>query len=339
MRIILIDGMQLAYRAQFSSGRLATESGKPTGVIYSFIKLLNSIRIKFGNQPVLVFWEGGYLEFILEGKEYKVSNVDRIPLWRKTLVPSQGYKSNRKITPDVIAIHKQIPEVHRVLSYLKYPQYSVPGTEGDDLIGIVACQLSIMAGVEEVCIISTDKDFYQCINTVVNVYRPGKGTFDKYDMRRVLKEFNVPVHYFAHYKAFLGEGGDHYSGLKGVGPAAAVKLYGLGAKADRSWNHQPSEVLVEFPKLKDIWNKAKESYMMAKIPTTWDHRYWDDALKSRTKEALKDIEKNLYRKFTRSELEASLQLFVKFCSKYELMSLVADKRKYFEGVMIVGDSK
>jgi 5'-3' exonuclease len=333
MRIVLIDGANLAYRAQYTAGNLKTEKGKKTGVIYSFIKMLDSIYKKFGSCPVLVMWESGTLQVIKEGKDYKVKH-EFIPLWRKTL-PRQNYKANRnKITQDRIDVNKQIPEVQKVLTYLRYPQFSVPRLEGDDLIGIAACQLSQQSVVDEVCIVSSDKDFFQCINSTVNVYRPGKGSFDKYDAARVLKEYGVPANWFAEYKSLIGDGGDFYKGIKGVGPAAAKKLFFLGADPRRSWGHQPSEVIVAFPKLQDVWFRAVDDYKLALIPRHWDHKYWDSDLRDITKKAFRHFEDKLYRTFSRDELEASLQLFVKFCARYELLSLIADKRKFFEGVLI-----
>ncbi len=334
MIVVLIDAMNLAFRAAYTHGNLMTANGKDTGVIYAFIRLLTDVYNRFENPQVLVFWEGGSLQVTREGTEYKLEQLME-KTWRKDL-PGTDYKGNREITPEILKVHAQIPEVQKALKYLGYPQFSVPRLEGDDLIGIASAKLSRMDHITEVAILSGDKDFFQCINEKTFVYRPGKGALKKVTALKVMKEFNVTIEQWAAYKSFIGDASDHYKGMDGCGPKKAAEMLTMGADPSLDWEDQPKAMRIKFKCFKDEWKEAKKCYKLAVIPRSVNYKLFSPEMISGAKEAFRDLENKLHRKFTRRELNTAIDLFTRFCSKYELVSMLADRTKYFKGAIVDG---
>lgn len=332
MTVVLIDAMNLAFRAAHTHGNLTTSEGKDTGVIYAFIRILNNVVERFDKPQVLVFWEGGSLVVVREGKEYKLDGKPA-KTWRKDL-PGNDYKGQREITPEILKVHAQIPKVQKALAYLGYPQFSVPRLEGDDLIGIAAARLSRLEKITEVAILSGDKDFFQCIDSNVFVYRPGKGQLKKVTSSKVMKEFGVTPEQWAAYKAFIGDSSDHYKGIIGCGPKKAAEMIAMGADPSLDWADQPKAMRVKFKCFKDRWQEAKDCHKLAVIPRSVNYKLFDAELTASAKEAFKGFEDKLHRRFTSRELQTSIDLFTRFCSKYELLSMLSDRRKYFKGAIV-----
>lgn len=335
MIVVLIDAMNLAFRAAYTHGNLMTAEGKDTGVIYAFIKLLTDVYDKFENPQVLVFWEGGSLQVVRKGKVYELEGKPE-KTWRKDL-PGTDYKGQREITPEILKVHAQIPAVQKALAILNYPRFSVPRLEGDDLIGIAAAKLSRMDHITEVAILSGDKDFFQCINEKTFVYRPGKGVLRKVTSIKVFKEFGVTIEQWAAYKAFIGDSSDHYKGIDGCGPKKAAEMLAMGADPSLDWEDQPKVMRIKFKPFKDKWSDAQKCYKLAVIPRSVNYKLFSPEMTAAAKEAFRDFENKLQRKFTRKELNTAIDLFTKFCGKYELLSMLADRTKYFKGAIVDGN--
>jgi len=334
MIVVLIDAMNLAFRAAYTHGNLMTSGGKDTGVIYAFIRLLTDVYNRFETPQVVVFWEGGSLQVSHEGTEYKLEQLME-KTWRKDL-PGTDYKGQREVTPEILKVHAQIPAVQKALRILGYPQLSVPKLEGDDLIGIASAKLSRMDSVEEIAIFSGDKDFFQCINEKTFVYRPGKGVLKRITGVKVFKEFNVTVEQWAAYKAFIGDSSDHYKGVDGCGPKKAAEMLAMGADPSLDWEEQPKTLRIKYKCFKDQWEEAKKCYKLAVIPRSVNYKLFSSEMIANAKAEFKDFEDRLHRKFTRKELNTAIDLFTRFCSKYELVSMLADRTKYFKGAIVDG---
>lgn len=334
-RVVLVDGMNLAYRAQYTNGYLQTSKGVKTGVIYAFLRMLKKIYDTFENAPLVVVWEGGTLQVKTEGTSYIIEKSE--PVWRKDLQTKKVYKGNRKITPEVIDAHKQIPHVQHVLNILRYKQLWCPRLEADDLIGIAAHRLQKLDSIKEVAIISNDRDFYQCITDKVYVYRAGKGSLKKITAKSVEKEFGVGPDRWALFKSLVGDSSDHFDGIDGIGPKKAVQLLLLGADPRLTWKEQPRDVKKTFPKLKDSWHNATTCYALAKIPISCKHSIFDKDLQVEAKKAFVNFEETLHRSFLNvTELKKAINLFTSFCGEFEMYAILSDRRKFFEGVVCDG---
>lgn len=333
-RVVLIDGANLAYRAQYTHMGLTTAKGKPTGVIFAVLRMLNTIYTKFERCPVLLFWEGGTLK-VEDGKS-KIIDFG-IPNWRKALQTKKKYKGNREITKERIDVYAQLPHVQEVLNVLRYPQFSVPGLEGDDLIGIATRRLKKKLDLDEIAIVSSDRDFFQLIDDVVSVYRPGKGTMLKYTPKLVLREHRVHPHEWAVFKAFVGDSTDNYDGIDGIGPVKAARMVQLGADPTLPWNEQRKEFRVEFKSIKDQWSQAMDCYKLSLIPRSTKHKLFSEESKVVATELFRGMENRIHREFTKRELKEATQVFARFCGKWEMLEILSEKRKFFTGVSCDGE--
>ena len=99
--------------------------------------------------------------------------TDNANYWRKSAF--KYYKANRKKDRDDSGI--DWPLVFSILNDLRdeikenfpYKVMDVPGAEADDVIGVLVNQYR---GVEEILIVSSDKDFIQLLGPNVSIYRP-----------------------------------------------------------------------------------------------------------------------------------------------------------------------
>ena len=77
----------------------------------------------------------------------------------------EDYKGTRKVIPDELVI--QIPLIKEYLDVLGVKRLEVPGYEADDLIGTVACKA--YDEIDQIIIISSDKDLLQLVNDKTSV--------------------------------------------------------------------------------------------------------------------------------------------------------------------------
>ena len=111
----------------------------------------------------------------------------------------------------------------RTITLLKLSGYTVyheNGVEADQVIAHIA--LTAKDSGDEALIISSDKDFNQLICKQIKVYDPrAKVTRDT---KFVKEKFGIKPSQFAFYLTLAGDGIDGVPGLRGCGPANAVKL-------------------------------------------------------------------------------------------------------------------
>ena len=137
--------------------------------------------------------------------------------WRNDVLPT--YKSNRKGGRKPMLL-KFLQEYARE----KYQVLSVPGLEGDDVLGIWATTKSKLAPVREFIICTTDKD----LKTI-----PGKHyNFGKDEL------FEVTEHQADFYhmvQTLTGDATDGYAGCPGCGPVTAKKIMQAALDSGTPW--------------------------------------------------------------------------------------------------------
>ena len=122
------------------------------------------------------------------------------------------------------------------------PVFELDGYEADDLIGTLAHQIvslqttdyskkekavdSRPLAVDQVLIVSGDRDLLQLVNSHVMVLSPlvGLKTLTIYDEQKVEEKYGVTPGQFIDYKALIGDNSDGYPGVSGIGPKTAAGL-------------------------------------------------------------------------------------------------------------------
>lgn len=198
MTTILIDANNMACRAYYALGRLATGDIK-TGMFFGFLRQLHSWCHRF---------ETNKLVFCFDSHERLRSN----------LYPQ--YKKKKFRDPQITSeIGTQIQALKKVLLAMGFRSvFQVAGYEADDLI---AGLVQVLAD-EECVIISSDHDLYQLLSGSVYMWRPGF-QWTSYTIQSLWKEYGVTPAEWAEVKAIAGCASDNIKGVSGVGELTAAK--------------------------------------------------------------------------------------------------------------------
>lgn len=129
-----------------------------------------------------------------------------------------GYKTGEGIEPDLWA---QFPLVERAMRALGVVTWSMVEFEADD--GIATAAARWRDEVEQVVILSPDKDLMQCVrdDRVVTFNRRERKRFTRLD---VIEKFGVPPESIPDYLALVGDAADGVPGLPGWGAKSASTL-------------------------------------------------------------------------------------------------------------------
>ena len=204
MKIALIDGFNLAFRAYYGMPELAREDGFPTGAIHGWVRTLWWIEDNVKPDRLFVFFDLGGAQ--------------------RQLAIRDDYKANRGDTPE--DLEKQIPVIKEWTRAAGYVGIEEDGVEADDLIAAYSEKYG-EAG-HDVLILSADKDLAQLVTDKVHQLVPPPTANPKLGWREldpagVEDKFGVRADQIADYLALIGDTSDNIPGLKGVGPKTASK--------------------------------------------------------------------------------------------------------------------
>ena len=218
-KVLLIDLMNMFVR-NFSAVRLTNDNGEHVGGAFGTLNSLQSQIKKHNPDIVSVVWEG------------KGSSERR----RRTL---REYKEGRKFRglnrhfeysqeDETVSFARQLQLLKECLDLLPVYQPAVQYLEADDQIAY-SCRNFFKN--ETKVIVSTDRDFFQLVDSNTTIYRPVKSkenpngeTIDLNYM--VEKEFVFPPNY-ALLKAIVGDKSDNITGISGVGEKSVKRDFPL----------------------------------------------------------------------------------------------------------------
>jgi len=196
-RLFLIDGHGLAYRAFFAIKALSTSTGISTNAVYGFLNTL--LKLIKEEKP-------DYLAVVFDSKT---------PTFRHKKYPD--YKAQRQRMPD--EMRDQMTFIVDVISAFNIPIFSKDEYEADDVIGTLAKRHK--NEVDEIVIVSGDKDMLQLVDDKIKVLEPKKGI---YDIVGVKEKFGVAPDKIIDILGLCGDTSDNVPGIKGIGEKTAIKL-------------------------------------------------------------------------------------------------------------------
>ncbi|MFQ5455548.1 MAG: 5'-3' exonuclease H3TH domain-containing protein [Nitrospirota bacterium] len=197
--LYLIDGNAYIYRAFYAIKGLSSSKGLPTNAIYGFTNMLMKI-IKDKKPDYLA------VTFDAKGPTLRHKEFDE-------------YKAHRPKMPEDMAV--QIPYIYRIVEAFNIPVVVKEGYEADDLIGTIVKKAE-KEGIEEVIIISGDKDMMQLITDITYVYDPMRDKVYKGDY--VLERFGVEPSRLVEIMGLMGDSSDNIPGIPGIGEKTAASL-------------------------------------------------------------------------------------------------------------------
>jgi DNA polymerase-1 len=201
-KLILIDGNAILHRAYHALPPLTTKRGEPINAVYGFISML--LRVIQDLRPTHIVVAFDRKEPTFRHKEY------------------EHYQAHRPETDKKLI--SQFDKAKRVIDAFGIPYYDKAGFEADDVIGTLAKQAE--KKLEEIIIVTGDKDILQLVTKKTKVYLPVRGLSDAKLMEAedVVEKMGVRPDQIDDYKALVGDPSDNYPGVPGIGPKTATKL-------------------------------------------------------------------------------------------------------------------
>jgi len=200
VQIHLLDGTYELFRSYFGApkrtGPDGQEVGATAGIIASTLSLLQ--------EPAVTHVAAAFDTVI--------------PSYRNDLYP--GYKTGEGIEEDLLA---QFPLAERALSALGVVVWPMVEFEADDAIATAAARFA--PEVEQVVILSPDKDMAQCVvGQQVVTFDRRQGAFR--DAAGVREKFGVDPESIPDYLALVGDAADGFPGVPGWGAKSTAAVLG-----------------------------------------------------------------------------------------------------------------
>ncbi|MET0663909.1 MAG: 5'-3' exonuclease H3TH domain-containing protein [Ilumatobacteraceae bacterium] len=196
MRVHLVDGTYELFRQHFGASSRHTE------------------RHPYAAAAGVV---GSTLTLVQEGATHVAVASDHIiESFRNDMWP--GYKSSEGMDPEILA---QIPVVERALEAAGFVVWPMVEFEADDALGAAALIADADERVEQVLIVTADKDLGQCVvgSRVVQYDRRNRMIIDEDGVRA---KFGVGPASIPDYLGLVGDTADGFPGLPGWGAKSAA---------------------------------------------------------------------------------------------------------------------
>lgn len=211
-KLLLIDGPNLCFREFFSRKNLSYK-GRNVDVIYGVLRSLIALHKEWPDHLRIIAWEGGYQRRLTESES--ATSLGIVPHSYKHVRREKAKEPN----PELESLFEQMDIIKEILRSTKTLQVRVKGSEADDVIYSYAMQ-TVKDGGEAV-IVSSDKDFYQCLCPQIKVWNARDE--EMWTEERFKLEFGYSPTLWNDKGALEGEVGDSIVGVDGWGPVTATK--------------------------------------------------------------------------------------------------------------------
>lgn len=198
--IILIDASTLVYAAFHTYGTL-NYHGKPTGIIYGFLKKILMLAKKFETTDFITCWDAGVSHRHSIYGAYKAKRI------AKREAQTDDEKEQR-----TWMLAQSISLNHRILPYLGFKNnYIRIYYEADDLLAYWVDRLKDSG--KRVIMVTTDADMFQCLDHCTIYNTSTKKLFTRI---KFMKKYGIKPSEWAMAKAIGGCSGDNVIGVEGV---------------------------------------------------------------------------------------------------------------------------
>lgn len=205
--LLAIDFANIAHRAyhRFAADGMTSPDGRPTGVAYGILMMTLGLIRRSGATHVAFAFES------------------TAPSRRRERYPD--YKAGRSEAPADMYAMFDVANVG--IGHMGWARYRCQGYEGDDTLAALAAEARA-AGFTRIDIATNDKDLFGCVDDVIRVLPLGGGLDDIIERAvtpdKLLAKYGVTPAQWRDYKALIGDPGDNYGGVPGIGPVAAARL-------------------------------------------------------------------------------------------------------------------
>ena len=221
-KLLIVDGLNI-YMRNYNANPSVSTNGDPIGGCKGFLASLQKISRFTDPDKIVVIWdgEGGSIRKRKMVKDYKAG---RKPVRLNRLV--------RELLTDEQEASNRSWQYERTVDYINsmpIHQIRIDGCEADDVISYT----NLMPQFDDwlKIIVSTDKDFYQCVKSEADVsktivYRPReKGKIELVRQKDLLENFGIHPINFVLARALEGDKSDNLRGVEGVGIKTVAKRF------------------------------------------------------------------------------------------------------------------
>ncbi|MDX1972937.1 MAG: DNA polymerase I [Candidatus Sumerlaeia bacterium] len=260
-KVFLLDGHSLVYRAHHAmstgKGTLANAAGFPTGAIFGFLQIL--FRLLEKEKP-------SHLAVVFDPPG---------PSFRQEIYAE--YKAHRPPQPE--EIRQQFPLLKEILQELSIPLYELSPYEADDVLATLAKWAETHGG--EACIVTVDKDLYQCVTPKVTILRDHLQKIEVIDEAGVVEKMGVRADQVVDYLGLLGDASDNIPGVPGIGQKRAAELLAEFGSVDAILREAEGKTKPKFwANLDEFRSQALLSVELARIKSdvpleaSWESLRW-----------------------------------------------------------------
>lgn len=268
-KLVLIDGNAILHRAYHALPPLTTKKGEPINAVYGLVSML--LKVIQDLKPT-------HIAIAFDRKE---------PTFRHEEFPA--YQAQRPAMEDNLS--SQFEKAKDTIGSFGIPIYEKAGYEADDVIGTLALKATSHTGnhgnskkstqentgkVDDVVIVTGDRDILQLVTDKVKVYMPIRGLKDTQLMgeEEVVEKMGVKPSQIDDFKALVGDPSDNYPGVAGIGPKTAVKLLNEYDNLDNIYKHLneiPAQTKAKLEKGKKDANISKRlATIITDVPIIFD---------------------------------------------------------------------
>ncbi len=200
MKVHLFDGTYELFRAYFGAPSARNAQGEEVGATRSLLRSLAA------------FARRGDVTHLASAYDHVIES------FRNQLFA--GYKTGEGIAPELLSQFPLAEQATRALGIVTWPMVEF---EADDALATAAERFAGREGVEQVVILSPDKDLMQCVRgeRVVVVDRMRKLTYDE---QGVMAKFGVAPRSIPDLLALVGDSADGIPGIPRWGAKSAALL-------------------------------------------------------------------------------------------------------------------
>jgi DNA polymerase-1 len=221
-RLLIVDGLNL-YIRNYIANPTMSENGDPIGGLKGFLSSLQKVVRNTNPDKIVITWDGD------GGSSKKRKIVKEYKFGRK---PVRLNRFARGQLTEEQQLENRSWQFERLINYLNcmpIHQIRIDGFEADDVISYVNQMEQFDDWLK--IIVSTDKDFYQCVAATDDtnhtvIYRPReKGKFEVIKQKNLLEEYDIHPSNFVYARTMEGDKSDNLPGVPGIGIKTVGKRF------------------------------------------------------------------------------------------------------------------
>ena len=291
--LVIVDGHAIAHRAYHSIPPLSHQ-GEPVNAIYGFYSMLLSAIDTLKPDHLIVCLDS-------PGPTFRQNEFI-------------AYRAKRK--PADHDLVSQLPKLPITLDTAHIPNLAMGGYEADDLIATIV--KSNRDKVDDITIITGDKDLMQLVDSKVQLFMPIQGL----SVTKIIKpddvreKLGVSPAQVIDLKALMGDMSDCYPGVPGIGPKVATDLLSQFGTLDNIYKNldkiKPAIVEKLSTHKESAYLSQKLATLIDNIPLNYDFDTADfnnDKIMGLSNLFKQYNFKSLYSRLNKKPEEAKLSLF------------------------------